>query len=195
MFSLMCARINGWKNGRDAIDLGRHDAHNVVTVKETTNYMHPLRTDYKTMWIFYENATLYSSWMTISELLFSSFDDWYQRKRVLHTCYLIKLVIIDLSLWKVTDSAGLRNGSQYRPIRTFVQWSVTKHKRHRELITCQTALCWIYLVLSVSNTRLWKYNRPLIFFIRYLWLWQTRAESFLWYIGISNPNKKISQII
>ena len=34
MFSLMCARTNGWANSRDAGDLGRHGAHYDVIVME-----------------------------------------------------------------------------------------------------------------------------------------------------------------
>ena len=34
MFSLICARINGWVNNCEAGDLGRHRAHYDVTVME-----------------------------------------------------------------------------------------------------------------------------------------------------------------
>ena len=38
MFSLICARINGWLNNREAGDLGRRRAHYDVTVMQTLAY-------------------------------------------------------------------------------------------------------------------------------------------------------------
>ena len=37
MFSLICARINGWVNNREAGDLRRHGAHHDVTVMRSSN--------------------------------------------------------------------------------------------------------------------------------------------------------------
>ena len=49
MFSLICARLNGWVNNREAGDLGRHCVHYDVTVMEcfnTPRVTHLIGTDY-----------------------------------------------------------------------------------------------------------------------------------------------------
>ena len=43
MFSLICARINGWVNNREAGDLRRYSGHYDVTVMNTSNWNGPNR--------------------------------------------------------------------------------------------------------------------------------------------------------
>ena len=43
MFSLICARIKGWVNNRDACDLRRYRAHYDVTVMSPMDLMNPLQ--------------------------------------------------------------------------------------------------------------------------------------------------------
>ena len=58
MFSLICARINGWVNNREAGDLRRHRAHYDVIVMDSVNIwgVHPCRNTFLCMCMIYKDA-------------------------------------------------------------------------------------------------------------------------------------------
>ena len=89
MFTLICARIDGWVNNREAGDLRRYLPHyDVIVMTQTLSFMNvPKWSPYYVVVHCDRRGPLYSSWMSLHISVVSNFTS----HKIILQCYWINL--------------------------------------------------------------------------------------------------------
>ena len=135
MFSLICARTNGWTNNRDAVDLRRHRAHCDVAIMEflpqmklrirhhryiikeySVNEARKFTMTYKCGWTIWGTSSIQSHFQS-----YDYFDKW----REIVSCFMSAqhVLLCAVKSWPDVRGCLWQYGRQYPPLINTLTWT------------------------------------------------------------------------